>query len=146
MPIDSFPFIQACPADSKKRPWLFIRITNPDTGLMLDTVGLVDTGADECCMPAGYADLLGHKLNAGTDKKINTGNGITTAYAHTCIVEVLDTNLLFEGQQKTVYTIEETLVDFMPNLHCALLGVGTFLNKFVLTIDYPEEVFSIRKP
>ena len=146
MSIDSFPFIRACPADPQKRPWLFIRLTNPDTSRTFDTVGLVDSGADECCMPASYADLLGHNLSAGTEKKINTGNGITTAYAHTCTVEILDTNLLFKGEQRTVYTIEETLIDFMPNLHCALLGVGSFLNRFVLTIDYPGEVFSIRKP
>ena len=146
MPIESFPFIRACPADPKKRPWLFIRITNPQTHLSFDTAGLIDSGADECCMPASFADFLGHNLTAGIAKKINTGNGLTTAYGHCCTVEILDTKLLFQGKEKIVYTIEETLIDFMPNLHCALLGVGTFLNQFVLTIDYPREVFSIRKP
>lgn len=100
---------------------------------------------DECCLPASYAGFLGHNLTAGTAKKINTGNGLTTAYGHTCTVEILDTNLLFQGKEKIVYTIEETLIDFMPNLHCALLGVGTFLSQFMLTIDYPKQVFSIRK-
>ena len=146
MPIDSFPFFGASPTDPRKRPWLFIRVKNPDADRSFPTIGLVDTGADECCMPASYADFLGHNLTAGTVKKINTGNGITTAYCHTCIVEVLDTNLLFQGTEKVVYTIEKTLIDFMPNLHCALLGVGTFLNQFILTIDYPGQVFSIRKP
>jgi len=96
-------------------------------------------------MPASYADFLGHNLTAGIVKKINTGNGITTAYCHTCTVEIMDTNLLFQGKQKIVYTIEKTLIDFMPNLHCALLGVGSFLNQFILTIDYPGQVFSIHK-
>jgi predicted aspartyl protease len=146
MPIDSFPFIRAYRTDPKKRPWLFIRVKNPDTGHSFPTAGLVDTGADECCLPASYADLLGHNLTAGTVKKINTGNGITTAYGHTCTVEILDTNLLFQGKERIVHTIEETLIDFMPNLHCALLGVRTFLNQFVLTIDYPKEIFSIRRP
>jgi predicted aspartyl protease len=146
MPFETFPFFRAYPADPKKRPWLFIRLKNPDTGKVFSTVGLVDTGADECCMPACYADFLGHNLTAGTAKKINTGNGITTAYCHTCTIEILDTNLLFKGKQKVVSTIEKTLIDFMPNLHCALLGVGNFLSQFILTIDYPREVFSIRKP
>ncbi len=110
------------------------------------TIGLADTGADECCMPASYAEFLGHNLAAGLVKTINTGNGITTAYGHTCTVEILDTNLLFQGKQKVVYTIEKTLIDFMPNLHCALLGVGNFLSRFILTIDYPREIFSIRMP
>jgi predicted aspartyl protease len=146
MPIDSFPFFRAYPTDPRKRPWLFIRVKNPDTEHLLPTVGLVDTGADECCMPACYADFLGYNLTAGTAKKINTGNGITTAYCHTCTVEILDTNLLFQGRERIVYTIEKTLIDFMPNLHCALLGVGGFLSQFILTIDYPGQVFSIRNP
>jgi hypothetical protein len=53
---------------------------------------------------------------------------------------------MFQGKEEIVYTIDETLIDFMPNLHCALLGVGTFLNQFILTIDYPGQIFSIRKP
>ncbi len=146
MPIDKFPFIRAYPTDPRKRPWLFVRVRNPDTNHSFPTIGLVDTGADECCMPASYADLLGHNLSNGAVKKINTGNGLTTAYGHTCIVEIMDTNLLLQGRQTVVYTIEKTLIDFMPNLHCALLGVGTFLNQFILTVDYPREVFSVRKP
>jgi len=146
MPIDSFPFFRAYHTDPRKRPWLFIRVKNPDTDRSFPTIGLVDTGADECCMPSSYADFLGHNLTAGTAKKINTGNGLTTAYGHTCIVEILDTNLLFQGEEKIVCTIEETLIDFMSNLHCALLGVATFLNQFILTIDYPKQVFSLRKP
>jgi predicted aspartyl protease len=145
MPIESFPFFRAYPADPRKRPWLFIRVKNPDTGQVFSTVGLVDTGADECCLPACYADFLGHNLTAGTAKKINTSNGITTAYCHRSSIEILDTTLLFQGRERTVYTIENTLVDFMPNLHCALLGVGNFLSQFILTIDYPRQVFSIHK-
>lgn len=146
MPIDNFPFFRAYRSDPRKRPWLFIRVVNPDTGLSFSTAGLVDTGADECSLPASYADFLGHSLTAGTAKKINTGNGLTTAYGHTCTVEIFDTNLLFQGKQKVVYTIEGALIDFMPNLHCALLGAGNFLNQFILTVDYPREIFSIRKP
>ena len=145
MPIESFPLYRAYPADPRKRPWLFIRVKNPDTGQVFSTVGLVDTGADECCLPACYADFLGHNLTAGTAKKINTSNGITTAYCHRSSIEILDTTLLFQGRERTVYTIENTLVDFMPNLHCALLGVGNFLSQFILTIDYPRQVFSIHK-
>ena len=145
MPIERVPFFRAYPADPRKRPWLFIRLKNPDTGQVFSTVGLVDTGADECCLPACYAGFLGHNLTSGTAKKINTGNDTTTAYCHRSTIEILDTTLLFQGRERTVYTIENTLVDFMPNLHCALLGVGNFLSQFTLTIDYPRQVFSIHK-
>ena len=31
----------------------------------------------------------------------------------------------------------------MPNLHVLLLGVNSFLGKFILNIDYPGKIFSI---
>ena len=146
MPIQNFPFLRPYTNDLKKRPWLPIIVHNPHKNQTIPTFGLIDTGADECAFPALYADMLGHNLTSGEPKQISTGNGQTTAYQHTCKVEVLDSNLLLENQQEIAYTIEETLIDFMPNLHCVLLGVGTFLSNFILTIDYPKEVFSIQKP
>ncbi len=32
---------------------------------------------------------------------------------------------------------------FMPNLFVPLLGVRSFLNHFILTVDYPHQVFSL---
>jgi len=37
------------------------------------------------------------------------------------------------------------LIDFMPNLYVPLLGVKSFLSNFILTIDYPRQIFSLRK-
>jgi hypothetical protein len=146
MPITDFPFFRASDTDPTPRPWLLVRINNPDTGKFFYTVGLIDTGADECCLPATFAPLLGHNLTAGTAKTINTGNGSTTAYGHTCTIDIFDTRLLLSGKEKIAYTIPQTIIDFMPNLHCVLLGVRTFLSGFVLTIDYPRQWFSVHKP
>jgi predicted aspartyl protease len=146
MPISNFPFLKASDADPMPRPWLFVRINNPDTGRFLNTIGLIDTGADECCLPASYAQLLGHNLTAGSAKNVNTGNGCTTAYGHTCTIDIFDTRLLLKGKNKIAHTIPKTTIDFMPNLHCVLLGVKTFLSNFKLSIDYPKQLFSIRKP
>jgi predicted aspartyl protease len=146
MPISNFPFLKASDTDSTPRPWLLVRINNPDNGRFFYTIGLIDTGADECCLPATFAELLGHNLTAGTAKTINTGNGSTTAYGHTCTIDIFDTHLLLLGKEKVAHTIPQTIIDFMPNLHCVLLGVRTFLGGFVLTIDYPRQRFSIRKP
>ncbi|MBU2623722.1 MAG: hypothetical protein KKD92_15545 [Proteobacteria bacterium] len=44
---------------------------------------------------------------------------------------------------KLAYTIKDTPIDFMPNLHVLLLGVNSFLGKFILNIDYPGKIFSI---
>lgn len=146
MPIRDFPFLRASDADPMLRPWLLVRINNPHTGGFFDTVGLIDTGADECCLPAPFAGLLGHDLTAGTAKTISTGNGSTTAYGHTCTIDIFDTRLLLSGKERIAYTIPQTIIDFMPNLHCVLLGVRTFLSGFELAIDYPRQRFSIRKP
>jgi hypothetical protein len=37
-------------------------------------------------------------------------------------------------------------VDYMPNLHIPLLGVKSFLSNFILTVDYPNKVFSLTIP
>ena len=44
------------------RPWLRVIITNPHTGKRVGVWGIIDTGADECALPAAYAELLGHNL------------------------------------------------------------------------------------
>ena len=37
------------------RPWLPTTIVNPHSGKQADIYGLIDTGADECALPATYA-------------------------------------------------------------------------------------------
>ena len=83
------------------RPWLSVTIINPHSGKKINVLGLIDTGADECALPATYANILGHNLQSGRPKEINTGNGITTAYSHSSQIKVGD------------FTIDQTLIDFM---------------------------------
>ena len=116
------------------RPWLPVTIHNPHIKLSIKVYGLIDTGADECAIPAEYAPLLGHNLQAGIRKTISTGNGITTAYAHT---------LCFKTNN---IEINDVLIDFMPNLHVVLLGVKSFLSNFILTVNYKKSAFSLTKP
>lgn len=140
MPIRDCPFIQLNPQDIP-RPILPIRIVNPHTGNEFSTYGIIDTGADECAIPASIASILGHNLQTGTTKYINTGNGVTTAYAHTTIFEIFH-----PVTGELAYTIPDTPIDFLPNLHVVLVGVNSFLSKFILEIDYPRQVFSIKYP
>jgi len=116
------------------RPILPIIIKNPANGQELRTFALIDSGADDCAFPAVYALMTGHNLGAGTLKEISTGNGITNAYSHTISLEV-------DG-----YRIDELLIDFMPNLNIGLIGVKNFLKNFILTIDYPNQCFSLVSP
>jgi hypothetical protein len=140
MPLKDCPFLKLSKEDIP-RPLLPINIINPHTGLSYATFGIIDTGADECAVPAAIASILGHNLQAGSTKTIGTGNGETIAFAHTTKLEIYNP-LSF----KLAYTIQDTPIDFMPNLHVVLLGVNSFLSKFVLNIDYPRKMFSVSYP
>lgn len=130
MLVENYPFTITRLGDIA-RPYLPVTIINPENQKEINVYALVDTGADECALPASFASPLGHNLQSGQQKKINTGNGITIAYSHTVIVNAFN------------FSTENVLVDFMPNLHIPLLGVRSFLNNFTLKIDYPNKVFSI---
>jgi predicted aspartyl protease len=130
MPLIEQPFINLV-HHGIARPYLRVRVQNPFTGIAMTVLGLIDTGADECGFPARYAEILGHTLEKGIIKQINTGNGVTVAYAHTVHIEV---NGLI---------IENVMLDFKPNLSTPLLGVRNFLSHFVLVLNYPKQYFSL---
>ena len=115
------------------RPWLPITLKNPHTGKEFGTFGLIDTGADECAVPATFAPLLGHNLQAVQPKEINTGNGVTSAYPHTLCIVTRD------------FEIKDVLIDFMPNLKAVLLGTKSFLSKFEVIVNYNKLTFSLRQ-
>lgn len=144
MPIKDYPFTSV--SSGPPRPMLWIRLTNPTTNLRIIALAIVDTGADDCVFPAQAAIQLGHKLNLGTRKTIKTAGGQSYVFAHTSSVDLLETlpNGMFSS--KILYTIRDTPVDFLDGCGAFLLGRGKFLNKFVLTIDGPQQRFSIRKP
>ncbi|OGP58972.1 MAG: hypothetical protein A2V67_19860 [Deltaproteobacteria bacterium RBG_13_61_14] len=109
-----------------------VTIINPDRGNRIKVFALIDTGADESALPASFAPILGHSLQAGQQRKINTGNGVTIAYSHATRIEI-------EG-----FATQNVLIDFMPNLSIPLLGVKSFLSNFILKIDYPQKTFSLQ--
>jgi len=133
MPIRNYPFSVIRPGDIA-RPFLPVTIANPETHKEIRVYALIDTGADECAIPASFAPLLGHNLQAGQLKRISTGNGITIAYSHT-------TRIIVEE-----FSTQDVLVDFMPNLNIPLLGVRSFLSNFILTVDYLSKQFSLTLP
>ncbi|MEW6418608.1 MAG: retropepsin-like aspartic protease [Nitrospirota bacterium] len=133
MPVHNYPFSITRPGDIA-RPYLPVTIINPDANRQLRVFALIDTGADECAFPASFAPLLGHNLQAGQQRKISTGNGITIAYSHISRLEIES------------FTTQDVLIDFMPNLNIPLLGVKSFLSNFILTVDYPNKVFSLNLP
>ena len=57
MDIIDAPFLKFSP-DELPRPWLPLTIRNPHTNQAINVYGLIDTGADECAIPAAYAHTL----------------------------------------------------------------------------------------
>lgn len=131
MSLLNIPFTQIHLSDTPK-PWLPVTIINPHNGKSIKTYGLIDTGADECALPAQYANILGHNLQKGKPKEISTGNGVTIAYSHTISIKT-------DGFQA-----DNVLIDFMPNLYVPLLGVKSFLSNFTLTLNYKTQTFSLK--
>lgn len=116
-----------------------IRIVNShDPSKFYSSYGIIDTGADECAIPAAIAQILGHDLLLGARKDISTGNGNTSAYSHSTKIEIYDPVAFTLS-----HIIDNTPVDFMINLSVILLGVKNFLSIFQLYIDYPQKTFSI---
>lgn len=113
------------------RPYLRVRYLNPHTGKSLQAWALIDTGADDCVLPADFAGLLGHDLEAGNKVQIGGIHGHDFAYQHTTKIEIPG------------FSTEETLISFIGKLRQPLLGVRSFLSHFKLTIDYPNENFSL---
>lgn len=133
MPSRTYPFIALRPGQ-RARPLLPVAIENPDTGERLRTLALIDTGADECALPASLAERLGHRIDRGSPKIIATAGGEITAYSHTARIVV-------EG-----LAAFEATVDFIPGLGTPLLGVNSFLSKVILTVDYPAQTFTLSTP
>src|SRR6185369_13687401 len=135
MPITKYPFTTISPG-APPRPMLPICIHNSVTGMKYRTWGLIDTGADDCAIPAVIAPVLGHTLNLGRPASIGTAGGAATVYAHETAIDILSIN----DHVTVVHSIPNTPVDFCPGLDTVLLGVDQFLSTFVLTIDYPNQV------
>jgi len=125
---------------------LWIRVVNPHTQLAVVIQGIVDTGADSCAFPAEVAEQLGHNLESVPPKTVFTASGSTESFAHTSRVEVLEMRADGLHGDKVLYTINDTLIDFIRGCDDFLLGAANFLKDFVLTINYPQQCFSIRKP
>ena len=94
-------------------------------------MALIDTGADECALPTSLAARLGYTLEQGSARQVATAGGDTTAYRHAVRISV-------DGLLS-----RDSSVDFIPGLGMPLLGVNSFLSAMVLTVDYPQAIFTL---
>lgn len=132
------------------RPALWIRVSNPhnpcfkNSGVI--TLGISDTGADCCTFPADMARQLGHDLEKVNPIEFITAKGKTWAFPHTTRIDILDVQPGGKPGSNILYTIPNKLICYARGLHHCLLGRREFLNRFIVKIDYPQQIFSIRFP
>jgi len=125
---------------------LWIRVRNPSKSLAIITLAIIDTGADDCVFPADAAAVLGHDLERGTHKIVRTASGKTDTYGHTSVVEILQMQSDGRWGNEILYTIPDMLIDFAVGCESFLLGCRQFLSNFILEVNYPRQVFSLRYP
>lgn len=125
-------------------PILPVEIVNAHDSSAIKTPvlhGYIDTGASECCVPGELAKLIGHKLELGDKKEIETASGKATVYSHLTSIVVYH-----PVTGKEVFRINNVKIDFCPGLKVVLLGYKSFLKELILEINYPERKFSIHMP
>jgi len=144
MEIRDYPF--SVVGQGPSRPMLWVRLTNPDTCLSFEALAIVDTGADICVFPAGVAEALGHKLKSVSPNPMGGVGGDTCAWPHTSKVEILNIKTDGTAGSRVLYSISDTLIDFSATCPMFLLGTKNFLSNFILTVDYPRQTLSLRKP
>ena len=134
MPVKHQTFLRVSGgADSPARPYLQVRYINPHNGQNTRAWALIDTGADNCVLPSRFAEILGHDLKAGEETKVGGVHGEGVAYLHTMKIEVSE------------FTTEEVLILFVDDLPQPLLGVKSFLSNFKLTVNFPDQYFSLER-
>jgi len=146
MPIKDYPLTQV--AAGLARPMVWIRLFNPATKRAVIALALVDTGADDCVFPAKVAIQLGYKPKAVISQRIKTASGTVRVGIHKYRPRVDILEMRPDGMpgQKVLHTIRNTPINFITRCEDFLLGTRNFLSAFVVTINYPGQVFSIRKP
>ena len=140
MPIRNCPIIQFHNHDLYVK--LPITIINPQTNKTYKTFGIVDTGASKCVIPSSIAGILGYDITNCKEELVITGSG--QSYAH-CLNTSMIIRHPINPDNNIILTINNALINYMPNLNIVLLGIDEFLSKFVLKIDYPNKVFSLTR-
>lgn len=143
MPITNYPFTLV---GGKPRPVLPVILENPGNGRTYLTWALIDTGADSIVVPGFIAGNLAHDNNApGVHSESCSGvGGNADTYYHTFRMRILSLDKQGEMTDKVAVSIKKRVFAVAPGLPIMLLGVDHFLAKYVLSVNYPKRIFSVK--
>src|SRR3989339_177968 len=148
MPIIDYPFTTGNNLYSLPKPAVPLIIRNPANGFDFSTWALIDTGADSTAIPEFIAKKLYHDIrNHEVETDYHFGiSGQTKIFFHSFEMDILNYNSKGEILTDVAVHIPRTKLAVVPELHTVILGVKDFLEKYVLTINYPETTFSLKRP
>jgi hypothetical protein len=137
----SYPFFE--PPGGFPRPYLPIRLTNPQNGKVFTWDCMIDTGADTCLFSRSLAEALGHNLTGkGVKHSLSCGveGSPLLTWKHTFILELLHPRqphqVVWRGRRQKIECVHH---DHFP----PLLGVQDFLQYFKVTLDYHKGVTTL---
>ena len=140
--ITGYPF-----PEGFNRPMLWIRASNPaKRTLYFEVLANVDTGTDVCIFPLDCASKLGLKPRKRSLQNVNTAKGPAVAYIHDVRIEILGIRYNGFASSQILWTISKMPVYFVVGGPRPLMGANSFLEQFVLTVNYPQRYFSIESP
>jgi len=145
MPIVNYPF-RTHSAFSTPKPFLPIVITNPDNGFTFLTWAVIDTGADTSAIPEFIGKKLGHSITAVKAETHSGIGGDAKAYYHRAQIEVLAIDSQGNVIDDNVLITVKRKIAIIPELRVTILGENDFLKHYLLTVDYPKQIFSLNKP
>lgn len=152
----NFPFIQKnIHSDPKPILSLWLGNSHDELAGRVPLWGLIDTGADQSIIPESAAKEIGHFMDqTGVRKgRLDGIGGGVNVWFHTfdikiCLAKMVKGSV-FIDYKKPLITVPEVELAVVPDKHYkgdAILGVADFLKDYILTINYPRQVFSLETP
>ena len=142
MQIKNYPFISL---GDRNRPMLWVSISDSDgTKRTAPLLAKIDTGCDACIFPFDIAEELGYDLKSAEQVPVETISTRTKAYRlDLMMIDVL--KMLPDGSpdKEILCRISEVPIYFIKGTNQMVLGIKSFLDQFVLTVDYPNRLFSL---
>jgi hypothetical protein len=119
------------------RPYLVLRVVGPD-GASESVPGVVDSGADNTCLPLGYAPLLGYGDEDLEQRPMTQASGTAT-----CHVARRPSTAWVVGLEARPFEVRPTFIDHALN---ALWGRSGLFQAFAIVFDEPAQRFSLIVP
>ncbi len=146
MPIVNQPFVVSSQGQIGE-PAIGVTVINPKNDMEIELWAVIDTGAHTCVFAPYVADSIGIDYKSVEPIKQDTaGANLVDAYPHSVTIQINHYPPSPRTEAPRQFRAENIEVNFCEDITRSLLGVRGFLERFKVTIDYTEKVFSLHYP